>query len=140
MRDGFWKKGVGFGVALLLVVLILSVLVSASEVKLSTGAPNDTKVSVGDTIFFSDVSLKIRKAEVIPVDHLVFVIFNQWNDEGVASVNFSLRGDEIPRSDPAGAFTVANVTDTSNLPYQDGLWLWLRLWVRIWLYGFDYCL
>ena len=38
MRDGFWKKGVGFGVALLLVVLIFSVLVSASEVKLSTGS------------------------------------------------------------------------------------------------------
>ena len=117
MRDGFWKKGVGFGVALLLVVLIFSVLVSASEVKLSTGASNDCKVFVGETLFFSDVTLKIRKAEVIPVDHLVFVIFNQKNDKHVASVNFSLVGDEISGSDPAGVFTVVNVTDTSNLPY-----------------------
>lgn len=120
MRDGFWKKGVGFGVSLLLVLLILSVLVSASTVKLDTGAPSESKVFVGETVLFNDVAFMIRKAEIIPVDYLVFVIFNQSDDEEVASVSFSLIGDEISGSDPAGVFIVDNVTNTSNLPYQNG--------------------
>ena len=75
---------------------------------------------VGDTLVFNDVSLMIRKAEVIPVDDIVFAIYYQSNNEKVASVHFSLIGEEIIGSDSAGVFTVDNVTDTSNLPYRSG--------------------
>lgn len=118
MRDGFQRKIVGFGVSVLLILLIFSVLVSASGVKLSTGVLGDSKVFVGDSLVFNDVSLMIRKAEVISVEYLVFAIYYQSNDEKVASVDFSLIGEEIIGSDSAGVFTVDNVTDTSNLPYR----------------------
>lgn len=120
MKEGFWKIVVGLGVSFLLVFLISSILVSASGVKLSTGTPSESKVFVGETVFFHDVSFMIRKAEVIPVDYLVFAIFNQSDDEEVASVHFSLIGDELSGSHPINVFTVDTVTDTSNLPYQNG--------------------
>ena len=117
IKDGFCKKGIAFGIAISLVVLILSVMVpSTSAVKLDPGTPNDTSVSVGVTIFFSDVVLMIRGVGILPVDYLVFSIFNSLNHQQIASVNFSLDGDEL--SDPAHRFDVVNVTDISDLPFQ----------------------
>jgi hypothetical protein len=118
MRNGLLRKGTGIGVALSLVLLIFTVLIpSASAVKLSPGTPNDTSVTAGTTIIFQDVNLTIRGAEAIPVKYLTFMIFNSTNNHKVAQVRFSLKGSEISET-PKKAFTIVNVTNTSNLPYQ----------------------
>jgi hypothetical protein len=112
------QKATGIGVALSLVLLIFAVLIpSASAVRLSPGAPNNTLITAGATIIFQDVNLTIRDAEAIPVTYLTFIIFNSTNNHKVAQVRFSLEGSEISET-PHGAFTVVNVTNTSNLPYQ----------------------
>jgi len=118
MRKDLLRKGSGFSVALLLVLLIFAVLIPAtSAVRLSPGAPNNTSVTAGTTITFQDVNLTIRDAEAIPVTYLTFIIFNSTNNHKVAQVHFSLQGSEISET-PNGAFTVVNVTNTSNLLYQ----------------------
>jgi len=118
MRKVFLQKGIGMGVALSFVLLIFTVLLpSASAVQLSAGTPDDTSVEVGTTIIFEDVSLTIRSAEAIPVQYLTFMIFNSTNHHKVAKVRFSLEGSEISET-PKNAFSVVNVTNTSNLPFQ----------------------
>jgi hypothetical protein len=118
MREGLLRKGTGIGVSLLLVLLIFAVLIpSASAVKLSAGTPDDISVTAGATIIFQDVTLTIRDDEAIPVKYLTFVIYNSKNDHKEAKVRFSLEGTEISEN-PKGAFTVMNVTNTSNLPYH----------------------
>jgi hypothetical protein len=119
MRKGILKKGMGLGVAFLLILLIFAVLIpSAAAVKLTPGTPNDSSVIVGDTVFFNNVNLTIRGDEAIPVDDLVFAIYRCSDNQRVAHVHFSLFGIEI--QDCAGVFVVVNVTDISNLPYQSG--------------------
>lgn len=119
VRKRIKKKITGIVVALLLVTLIFSVLVpSTTAVIISTGIPNDSSVFVGDTIFFNTVNLTIRGDEAIPVDDIVFAVYRCSDNQLVAHVHFSLFGIEM--SDPASVFTVMNVTDVSNLPYQSG--------------------
>jgi hypothetical protein len=118
MMKGFLRKGIGLGVAFSLVVLIFAVLTpSVSAVKLSPGTPNSTSVIAGTTIIFQDVNLTIRGAEAIPMNSLTFIVYNNTTDDKVASVCFWLNGTMISET-PMGAFTVVNVTNTSNLPYQ----------------------
>lgn len=120
MGNGLLRKGTGIGVALLLVLLIFAVLIpSAPAIKLSAGIPDDSSVIAGTTIIFEDVDLTIRSVEAIPVQYLTFIIFDSANNHKVAQVRFSLEGTEISEA-PEGAFTVMNVTSTSNLPYQSG--------------------
>jgi hypothetical protein len=118
MKTALWRKGAGVGVALSLVLLIFMVLIpSATAVKVSAGAPSNFSVNAGSTIFFQNVNLTIRAAEVIPVNFLTFEIFNSTTDHRVAWVRFTLMGAEMSEN-PPGTFTVMNVTDTSDLPYQ----------------------
>jgi hypothetical protein len=121
MREGLVRKGVGIGVALSLVLLIFVVLLPAtSAVKLSPGVPSDSSVTAGATILFQNVNLTIRGEEAIPVKYLTFAVFDSTKHHQVAEVRFSLNGTEISEVPPKGVFTVMNVTDTSNLPFQTG--------------------
>ena len=119
MRNGMWKKIVGSGVACSLVLLICAVLVpSAAAVELSPGVPEvNPPVDGITTIVFDDVTVTIRAAEAIPVNFLVFRIYDTETNREVGRVQFSLQGNEV-YDIPVGAFTVDSVTDTSNLPYQ----------------------
>lgn len=118
MGKEFRKKVTALGVALTLMLLIFAVLLpSASAVKVSAGIPQDTMVNAGTTIVFEEVNLTIRSAEAIPVKYLTFVVFDSKTNHKVAQVRFSLEGTEICET-PRAAFCVANVTDTSDLPYQ----------------------
>jgi hypothetical protein len=118
MRRDLWQKGVALGITLLLVLLIITVFTpSFSAVKLSPGQPDQTSVTKNTKIVFSSVNLTIRSREAIPVDYLMFTINQSSNDIMVAYVMFSLNGTKIIDY-PLGAFTVKNLTNTSNLPYQ----------------------
>jgi hypothetical protein len=120
MRKDVRPKGEGLIIAVLLILLIFSVLVpSATAVVLFPGNPNDSSVVVGDTIFFNNVNLTIHRDEAIPVDDIVFAIYRCSDNKQVAHVHFSVFGIKIADT-PNGAFTVMNVTNVSNLPYQSG--------------------
>ncbi len=112
------KKITALGVAVSLLFLIFAVLLpSASAVNVSAGIPQDTAVNAGTTIIFEEVNLTIRSAEAIPVKYLTFVVFDSTTNHKVAQVRFSLEGIEISET-PRSAFSVRNVSDISDLPYQ----------------------
>ena len=101
---------------LALVFLIFAVLIPpGASVYVSPGTPSSSSVTSGSTITFSNVNLTIRAAERIPVDFLNFTIFSGSTE--VAYVKFYIDGTEITDY-PTNKFTVTNVTDTSNLPYN----------------------
>jgi len=117
MRRESLQKGVAVSIALLLTILIIIVfLPSSTAVKLSPGTPNDDSVIKNTVIIFTDVNLTIRSNEAIPVDYLSFRIFKSNDDKEVAGVNFSIFGIEL--ADPFNYFTLMNVINTSNLPYN----------------------
>ena len=127
MRTGLWRKGIGVGVAGLLVLLTFAVLLpDAAAVLLSPGVPDQTSVASGTAIVFGEVVVTIRAAEAIPVNFLVFRIFDATTDREVSRVHFSLQGDETYDL-PVGAFTVETLTNTEDLPYQQ----------KGWFYGYD---
>ena len=120
MRRELIQKGIALGITLSLVILIIAVFTpSYSAVKLSPGTPNKSSVMKNTEIIFNNVSLTIRSQEAIPVNYLLFKIFRISDNGLVAQVNFSIFGKELSDT-PIGAFTMMNITNTSNLPYQFG--------------------
>lgn len=118
MRRESWQKGVAMSIALLLILLIIVVFTpSFSAVKLSPGTPNKSSVTKNTIIIFNNVNLTIRSTEAIPVNYLMFRIFRSNDNSMIAQVNFSIFGKKISDT-PTDAFTMMNVTNTSNLPYN----------------------
>ena len=119
MKKDLWRKGASACVAVTLVILVFIVLLpSGTSVKVSGGIPSDSSVNAGTTIFFQNVNLTIRAAEVIPVNFLTFEIYNSTTNHRVAWVRFTLMGAKMSENPPK-SFTVMNVTDTSALPQQN---------------------
>jgi hypothetical protein len=113
-----WQKGVAIGITLSLIILIIVVFTpSYAAVKLSPGTPDKSSVTKNTIIIFNDVNLTIRSNEAIPVDYLNFRVFRSNDDSMVAQLNFSILGTELSDT-PTGAFTMINVTNTSNLTYN----------------------
>ena len=104
---------------MLLVMIFLVLIPPATAVKLDPGIPDDTSVTTGTTIIFTDVNLTIRGEEKIPVDFLNFSIFNNANDQCVAFVTFFVDGAEI-EDYPSNKFLVANTTVISDAWYTYG--------------------
>jgi hypothetical protein len=114
------KKISGIIISISLITLILFVLIPpATAVILYPGLPDDTSVSKGTIITFNNVNLTIRGVERIPVEFLNFSIFKETNDERVAYVNFSIDSTIISQS-PDLTFTVTNITNIDDLPYDTG--------------------
>jgi len=113
------KKILAFSITISLIVLIFLVLTppSITAVYLDPGTPSPTSGYTGTTIIFTNVNLTIRELEALPISNLAFSIRNSTDNSEVAYVTFSIQGTEL--SDPSGKFTVTNITDTSNLPYQE---------------------
>lgn len=113
-----WQKGVAIGITLSLIILIIVVFTpSYAAVKLSPGTPNKSSVTINTIIIFNDVNLTIRSNEAIPVDYLNFRVFRSNDNSMVAQLNFSILGTKRSET-PAGAFTMMNVTNTSDLTYN----------------------
>ena len=103
-------------VSILLVLLLFSTLFPPfTAVKLKPGTPSDTSIDLYKTIIFDNVNLTIRGPERIPVSFLNFTIFEGSTE--IAYVKFNVTGSEKEDS-PSNKFTVTNITDTSNLPYN----------------------
>ena len=120
MQNVLWKKISGIIISISMITLILFVLIPpATAVILSPGSPDDTSVSIGAIITFNNVNLTIRGVERIPVEFLNFSIFKETNDERVAYVNFSIDSTIISQS-PDLTFTVTNITNIDDLPYDTG--------------------
>jgi hypothetical protein len=120
IQNVLWKKISGIIIAISMITLILFVLIPpATAVILSPGEPDDTSVSIGTIITFNNVNLTIRGVERIPVEFLNFSIFKETNDERVAYVNFSIDSTIISQS-PDLTFTVTNITNIDDLPYDTG--------------------
>jgi PKD repeat protein len=118
MRREPLQKGIAISIALLLIFLIIIVFIpSFSAVKLSPGTPNKSSVTINTIIIFNDVNLTIRSNEAIPVDYLNFRVFRSNDNSMVAQLNFSILGTKRSET-PAGAFTMMNVTNTSDLTYN----------------------
>ena len=114
------KKISGIIISISLITLILFVLIPpATAVILYPGSPDDTSVSKGTIITFNNVNLTIRSVERIPVEFLNFSIFKETNDQRVAYVNFSIDSTIISQS-PDLTFTVTNITNIDDLPYDTG--------------------
>jgi hypothetical protein len=119
-KNALLKKISGIIISISLLTLILFVLIPpATAVLLYPGLPDDTSVSLGTTITFNNVNLTIRGVERIPVEFLNFSVFKDTNDERVAYVNFSIDSTIISQS-PALTFTVTNITNIDDLPYDTG--------------------
>ncbi len=107
-------------ISVLLVALIFFILVPpATAVYLYPGTPSPTSVNTGATITFSNVNLTIRGYEKIPVNYLIFKVFNNANDQQVAYVKFYINGTEI-EDYPSGKFTVTNTTMIGDNWYEYG--------------------
>ena len=91
----------------------------ATAVKLEPGSPDDTSVTTGTTITFTNVNLTIRGAERIPVNFLNFTIFDNTDDGYVAHVNFSIDGTEN-NMNPVGKFEVTKKTEIDDGWYGYG--------------------
>ena len=104
---------------MLLVTIFLVLISPATAVKLDSGIPDDTSVTTGTTIIFTDVNLTIRGDEKIPVDFLNFSIFNDATDQCVAFVTFFVDGTEI-EDYPSNKFLVTNTTVISDDWYTYG--------------------
>ncbi|MCK4830216.1 DUF2341 domain-containing protein, partial [bacterium] len=116
-RDLVKKLG-SLAISILLITLIFFILIPpATAVKLDPGTPSSALVSKGTTITFSDVNLTIRAAERIPVNFLNFSIFDS-NDNYITHVKFYINATEMDGEDPLDKFTVTNITDIDNLPYN----------------------
>jgi len=114
------NKLLGVGVAGILILMIFFVLLPpATAVYLNPGSPDDTSVTTGTTITFSDVNLTIRGVERIPVNNLTFYVFNNADDSIVGYVLFTIDGTEI-EDDPSGKFTVTNTTIIQSGWYTNG--------------------
>jgi len=114
------KKIGGITISISLITLILLVLIPpATAVILYPGLPDDTSVNQGTIITFNNVNLTIRSIERIPVEFLNFSIFTETDDELVAYVNFSIDSTIISQS-PTLTFTVVNITNIDDLPYDTG--------------------
>jgi len=100
-------------------MIFLVLIPPATAVKLKPGIPDDTSVTTGTTIIFTDVNLTIRGEEKIPVDFLNFSIFNNANDQCVAFVTFFVDGAEI-EDYPSNKFLVTNTTVISDDWYTYG--------------------
>ena len=107
-------------VTLLFITLVSMILVPpATAVKLEPGSPDDTSVTTGTTITFTNVNLTIRGAERIPVNFLNFTIFDNTDDGYVAHVNFSIDGTEN-NMNPVGKFEVTKKTEIDDGWYGYG--------------------
>ena len=119
-KNNFIKKMKAVGISAILVCLIIVVLVpQATAVYVAPGNPENTSVSMGNTITFENVNLTIRGAERIPVNNLTFTVYNSTSDLSVGFVKFYIDGIEI-EDNPSGKFAVTCLTETSSLPYGSG--------------------
>ena len=80
---------------MLLVMIFLVLIPPATAVKSDPDIPDDTSVTTGTTITFTNVNLTIRGLEKIPVNNLTFKIFNNANNQQVAYVIFYISGTEM---------------------------------------------
>ena len=117
------QKIIAFSITVLLILLIFFIMAPPSgiAVHLHPGEPSytDPLYNTSKTVTFNDVELTIRGDEAIPVIYLTFSIRRNSTNEEIASVQFFINGTEKPDSDPANRFTVINITNTSNLPYEE---------------------
>jgi len=116
LRMRLRKNIISLTVSILLILLLFSTLFPPFiAVKLQPGTPSDTSIDMYDTVIFDNINLTIRGPECIPVSFLNFTIFEGSTE--IAYVKFNVLGSEIEDS-PSNIFTVTNITDTSNLPYN----------------------
>ncbi len=100
--------------------MIFTILIPpATAVHISPGSINDSSVTTGSSVTFSDINLTIRGEERIPITELNFSIHNNLNDNVVAYVTFSVDGTETSE-DPTGKFTVENTTTIQSDWYGYG--------------------
>jgi hypothetical protein len=117
------QKIIAFCITVVLTLLIFFIFTPPSgvAVHLHPGVPSYTSplYNTSKTVTFNNVELTIKGDEAIPVTSLTFSIRRNGTDEEIASVQFYINGTEKPDSDPANRFTVINITNTSNLPYEE---------------------
>jgi hypothetical protein len=120
MKINLLRKMGSLTISILLLILIIFVLIPPSTaVKLNPGTPDKVSITKGTIITFNNVNLTIRSVERIPVEFLNFSIFNETSDQLVANLCFHINSTIISQS-PADSFTVVNITDINNLPYNTG--------------------
>ncbi len=117
------QKIIAFSITVFLILLIFFILAPPTgiAVHLHPGMPSYTAplYNTSKTVTFNDVELTIRGDEAIPVTYLTFSICRNSTNEEIASVQFFINGTEKPDSDAVNRFTVINITNTSNLPYEE---------------------
>ncbi len=123
MQKDVTQKIIAFCITVILILLIFFIFAPPSgvAVHLHPGVPSyiSPLYNTSKTVTFNNVELTIKGDEAIPVTYLTFSIRRNGTNEEIASVQFFINGTEKPDSDLENRFTVINITNTSNLPYEE---------------------